>query len=397
MSLLAPVPAPAAPHAGSRLPRAPDGFPPALRGEVEAALSARFGGAVRAEPREVLSSRISPVRRVALSGPAGVPESVVVKHLAAPWYGDPGGGVPRDFLEEAAAYAFLDGLADRPFRERAALLAWLPGGALVLEDLGAGERTLPTPRIGDLLAVSFARLHAATAGRGAAHEAARRRMGIDIDGPDPRYDGVDAASRRFARGAEMLAEWCEALSVATAAEVREQLAVVEAAVLHPGPFAALVHDDLAAGRQCVVRGGRLLLLDWENAKQAHALRDLAKVLVGKFERSLDTGAMVRVCPEMDPSLVARYRRELARAGGPDVDDATWGEALSSAVLFGAVVQVGALLGLYPVTPVTGEVLPNLRDLLLRTGEVLHALPGREDLRRILLRLAGHAGGRWGIR
>ncbi|HEX2094721.1 MAG TPA: hypothetical protein VHG28_20120 [Longimicrobiaceae bacterium] len=384
MSAAAP---PAAATAGPAPRAAP--FPPGLRADLEAALAARFGGPVRAHPMEALSSRISHVWRVALSGPAGAPATVVVKHLAAPWYGAPAGEeVPRDFLEEAAAYAFLEELADPPFCDRALRLAWIPGGALVLEDLGPGDRTVPLGRVGDLLAVSFARLHAATAGRCAEHRAARLRMGIDPDGPDARYDGVDAAARRFARGTMALAGWCEALAVAPAAEVAALLEAVETAVLRPGPFHTLVHDDLASGRQCVVRCGRLLLLDWENAKYAHALRDLAKVLTGKFERYLETGEMFRACPEMEPALAARYRRELARAGGPDVDDAAWGEALGAAVLYNTVVQVGALVGLHAVSTVVGEVLPNLRGLLFRMGEVLHSLPGWEDPRRILLNLGG---------
>jgi len=361
--------------------------PSGLDGALEAALSARAGGPVRATAWEGLSARISPVWRVRLEGPAGTPASVVVKHLDPRWYGAPtGADVPREFLEEAAVYEFLEEGCPS-FRDRAARLAWLDGGALVLEDLGVGDRSLPPARAGDLLAATFARLHAATAGRGDFHRAARRAHGIDVDAPDLRYDGDVAAARRFARGAETLAGWCEALAVAPAEETAGLLAAVEATVTRPGPFHALIHDDLASARQCVVRDGRLLLLDWENAKHAHALRDLAKVLVGKFERSLETGEMIRVCPEMEPGLADLYRRELARAGGPDVDDAVWGEALGAALLYNTVVQVGALVGLYSVTAVTGQVLPNLRGIVLRMDEVLHGHPGWEDPRRILGQLA----------
>lgn len=364
-------------------------LPDEVRRDVEAALSAAHGGGVRARPLAWLSSRISPVWRVALDGPPGTPETVIVKHLAPPWYGRPvDAATPRDFQEEAAAYAFFEGLRERAFHDRARRLAWLPAGALVLEDLGASDRSLPPARVGDLLAVAFARLHAATAGRRAAHDEARRALGIDPTGADDRYDGVDAATRRFARGRDALAGWSEALGVASAADLVALLDAVEAAVLAPGPFHALVHDDVANARQCVVRGGRLLLIDWENAKHAHALRDVAKVLVGKFEQSLEAYEMIRVCPEMEPTLSHRYRRELARAGGPDVDDATWGRELCGAVLFNTVVQVGSLVGLHAVAPVAGQVLPNLRDIVFRMGEVLHGQAGWEDPRRILLLLAG---------
>jgi hypothetical protein len=56
----APAPAPARPSF-----EAPP-FPPDLRADLEAALSARFGGPVRARPQEPLSARISPVGRGSL-------------------------------------------------------------------------------------------------------------------------------------------------------------------------------------------------------------------------------------------------------------------------------------------------------------------------------------------
>jgi hypothetical protein len=364
-------------------------LPDDVRGDVEAVLAAAFGGAVRVTAYARLSARLSPVSRVALAGPPGTPATAVVKHLPPGAYGDPAGGrAPPEFLEEAAAYALFEGLARPPFAERARRLAWHPRGALVLEDLGESDRGLAAAPVGDLVAVTLARLHAATLGRAAALAEARRFVGAAPDAHRGRYEGDAAVSRRFARGAAALGGWCDALAVAPAARVAGLLAAVEAAVAAPGPFHALIHDDLASARQCVVRDGRLLLLDWENAKYGHALRDVAKVLVGKFERHLETGEMLRVSPGMEPGMAARYRRELARAGGPAVDDAAWSDAWAAAVLFSTTVQVGMLMGLYGATPVDGAVLPNLASAVWRMGEVLHGLPGHDEIRGILAALAG---------
>jgi hypothetical protein len=132
-----------------------------------------------------------------------------------------------------------------------------------------------------------------------------------------------------------------------------------------------------------MRDGRMHLLDFENARWAHGLRDLAKALVGKFERNLESHRMVLVCPGFDPSILRVYRRELAARGGPDVDDAAWGRAVADAMLFHTMVQLGAVLGLMAWTEVSGQVLPNLRALAHQASRVMEGYDGRPELRRVL--------------
>jgi hypothetical protein len=107
------------------------------------------------------------------------------------------------------------------------------------------------------------------------------------------------------------------------------------------------------------------------------------VLVGNFERNLESHRMVRVCPGFDPSVLRVYRRELAARGGPDVDDADWDRAVVDAMLFHTVVQLGTLLGLMTWTEVVDQVLPNLRALVHQASRVMEGYDGRPELRRIL--------------
>lgn len=365
-----------------------DVAPPALESRVledaRTVLDRRFGAGASVRTREVLADRLSViVRASAYPGGAGGPASIVLKHLPGCWYGAPAApGVRREFLEEAAAYEFLEEI-EGGFPDRPGLFGRHPAGLLVLEDLGRGDDARrPTGVVSAEVAGALARLHGGTFGHGAAYAAVRARLGLS-DAEDNRYESEAATLRRFQRGSETLAEWCALLGVASAGELTALVDPVCREVMRPGSFHVLIHDDLVNARQCVVRDGKTLLLDFENARWAHALRDVAKVLVGKFERHLKTRYMVLGCPGLDAALASMYRRELARAGGPEVDDAAWGAALCDAVLFHTVIQVGTLLELMTWTHVAGEVLPNLRALLRRSALLLDGLATRQGLRRVL--------------
>jgi hypothetical protein len=332
----------------------------------------------------LVSARVSVVARMRADAPARDPFGVVVKHVPAEVYG--AGRRDRwrsEFLEEAAAYSFLA----RPevgFRERPELLGFHRNGVLVLEDLGEGaDPVVPLSAVEPGLARSLARLHAATLGRGAAHREERRRFGLDPDAADRRHDGTTAAVRRRASGSALIGTWAAALAVPEAEGLEELLDPVVEAVESPGRWHALIHDDLANHRQCRTRGGRTLLLDFENARYGHALLDLGKLLVGKFERDLVEGDMFHALPGFGATLAGRYRVELAAAAGEDPGDRECEAALTDAVLYSVLVQVGSLVELTGRTQVRGGLLRNLAALLGRLEAVLDPSGPRAPLRRLL--------------
>lgn len=346
-------------------------------GEVLGTARAAPGAPPGCAGPDVLTVRVSVVARLR---PAGGSASVVVKHVPVVLYGAEHRDRWRpELLEEAAAYSFLSrpevGFVDRP-----ALLGFHRNGALVLEDLGSrADPVVPLVGVEPRLARVLARLHAATLGRGDAYRAERERLGIDVDAPDGRYDGTTATARRRAAGGELLGTWAAALGVAEPAAVEALLAPVVESVERPGPWHACIHDDIANHRQCPTRGERMLLLDFENARYAHALLDVAKVLVGKFERDLVAGDMVYVCPGFEASLADRYRRELAAAGGPETGDREWAAALADALVCSTLVQVGSLVELTQRTEVRGGLLANLAALLERLEHLLGAAADRPQL------------------
>jgi hypothetical protein len=362
--------------------------PGGLAADVGEVLAAAGGHPLAVTGREVLTARVSVVARMRVEHPGGGAGSVVVKHVPAENYGAAHrDGWRQEFLEEAAAHTFLS-RPDVGFTDRPALLGLHPNGALVLEDLGPEANPIvPLAEAEPRLALALARLHAATLGRGDAYRAQRARLRIDVDAPDGRYDGTTATAGRRAAGIDLLGTWATALGVADAPAVYALFEPVVGAVDAPGPWHACIHDDIANHRQCPTRGGRMLLLDFENARYAHALLDVAKVLVGKFERDLVAGDMVYACPGFEVSLAECYRRELAAAGGPAVGDGDWEAALADAVVYSVLVQIGMLVELVERTQVRGGLLANLATLFERLDTILGAADAaRPELRALLTEL-----------
>lgn len=358
--------------------------------DIEALLRAIHGkgGQPRVVGASVLSCRLSVVLRVAID-PCGTPapRSVVVKHLHPRWYGSPRHPeAPPEFGEEVAAYDFLSSL-DPGFKERPLQLDYHPNGLLLLEDVGPGDTApLPFPLVGPRVGILLARLHAATTGRLDGFHACRRRHDLSM-GPDLRSDGETAAHMWFEQGLTSLAEWCRWTGVADEAATRRWLEPVVEAMVAPSPLDVLIHDDLANGRQCVVRDGRMRLVDFENAKPGHPLRDVAKVMIGKFERDLETSRMIFMCPRFDHDLTRAYRAALAEGGGPSWSNDDWHAVVATAMVHATVVQVGRLRGLVERTCVSGDLLGNLRALLLRLEEVLENNPHQSEIRERLKALA----------
>lgn len=350
-------------------------------------LDRRFSGRARLEDCVMISGRLSPVYRVRLvSADSALPATLIVKRLGDPWFGDmERSDSPPEFREEVAAYLYLE--ANAPgFGRRPQLVGTAPEGLLVLEDLGTEDcRVYALAEVAPMVAGLLAELHAATWRRLAGLAAARAAVGLGAE-PDLRYDGEAAAETRFRHGAAMVADWAETLAVAPASRVASLTEALDRAIRQPR-FEALIHDDLANARQCVLRDGVLMLIDFEAAKPGHALRDLAKIMLGKFERDLETAHMVWVNPDFPPETVGTYRAALLRLGGPAFPDEEWEQALAAVMVHAALMQIGSLLMLIGGTLVAGDFLPNLRGLLARLEALLTGSTAQLELRSVLAGVA----------
>jgi hypothetical protein len=367
-----------------------ESLPRALREDIEELLSRRLGARCELATYQSLSRRVSWVARVYAAPRGEPPRTFIAKHVPPEAYGSSDTSAWRaEFLEEVAAYELFS-TVDPPFLERPERLGYDPHGLLLLEDLGTAlNHAQPAGDLSGPFATMFARLHAATLGKRRAYDEARARCGVRLDVPDARHDGPENRRTQFALGAKVLSEWCGLVGLASEQTVHALLAELQAGIEAPGPLQAVTHDDLAHGRQCALRDGLLRMFDFENARYGSALLDVAKLLVGKFERRGGPGGVIVLSwMGMGRELVLHYRRELERAGGPALEDATWNAALADAVAFTTVCQVGMLRYTIDRIAVQGALLPNLYTLLRRMEALLEDSAGRRELRRVLGLLAG---------
>lgn len=343
-------------------------------------------GAVDIVGRQVLASRSAIVARLALTGGTGAPRTVVVKHVFPNAWGDPARTAP-EFVEEQAAHRFLASTAsEEGLKPR--LLAWDPQGIIVLEDLGRD----PAPRMRTfdelvpMLARAFARLHGRTRGREGEYLRLRAGAGLPLPDVDVRRYGGPAQARRRVKGAAHLMELAGWRGGVDLGVLQKELETAIAAVEAPGPFAALIHDDVANARQTFDAGDELFLLDFEYARYAHALLDLCKPMLGKFEMEVNTGLYVWSCPGFSPALAATYREALREMHDVAFQDGVWSHGLAAALVASALALVGRLAELEPDRRLAGTVAENVSGVLYRLQSLLQANAPYPVIRAFIPRL-----------
>ena len=123
-----------------------------------------------------------------------------------------------------------------------------------------------------------------------------------------------------------------------------------------------------------MRGDELYLLDFEYARYAHALLDLCKPMLGKFEMEVETGLYVWSCPGFGPGLADAYRAALREMHGTTFDDDAWTPALAAALAASALALVGRLAELEPERRLAGTVAENVNGILYRLLQLLGDMP-----------------------
>ena len=318
-----------------------------------------------------VSSRAAVTSRLILRGSG--PPSVFVKHIASEIF--PAvklGDAHVEFAEELVAQRFLQSLQPcAPFR--ANLLAFDTQGIFLLDDLGeqghTGMRSFDY--IIKRLSRSLAILHLCTREKEIHYNRLRQQAGLGGQADDRRRYGGPAQFRRFEAGREILLRLAGLRNIDTVG-LDHELDRVLAFVKEPGPFLALIHDDLGNARQTFEKGDDLYLLDFEYARFGLCLIDLCKPMMGKFELNLDDGNYLWNDPHFPITFAEAYRVHLKEIGHLCFSDRQWYEGLSAALIFHALTLLGRLDHLEPDRRLVGTILQNVNGILFRLLELIPA-------------------------
>jgi hypothetical protein len=344
------------------------------------------GGRKAAGIQHLNAGRLVRVARLFLSGEDGsaAPRSLIAKYLDEA--DSPGRDCLREriyFQEELLNYHFLEGVRDR-FQHAPRLLG--EGVAcFYLEDLGQSKQRLPTAEaIMEVLSEALVSLHAATQGEQDSYTTLRAALGHPPTAADLRslHPGSDESS--FRTGSRVLLDWSSVLLPGGADTIGEMLEHSLLLLQEEQDEHAFVHNDLVSARQCVLRQGRLFLVDFEHARYAHRALDLAKVMMGKLEIT-PSGKLVHVHPSLPTAIADVYRarweaRQSRKAGG-----AAWRAQIAAALCLQAVAEIGQCVSRSDASFLLG-LAPTIASFLHRLDFHLKAIDGESPFRTALAQL-----------
>jgi hypothetical protein len=330
-----------------------------------------IGPGVRVRDRRLLANRVCQVTRLGLDGPAGTPDTVIVKHVPVSEFrpGEPSANPA--FVGETAAYLLLaQSVAVRQLTPE--MLGWDPSGILLLGDLGEVgnpvERTMSdlAPRI----ARALASLHGRTLDLEPQYSALLADVGWSTAMLEQRHYSPSSNARRAQSGRDTwLHLFKSGLSLADQARVGDELDEVRMHVEQYSGRKALIHDDLANARQTFEVGDETLLLDFESSYFALPLVDLAKPLLGKFEVNT-AGAYLWSCPMMPFDLTRQYRAIMASEYGLVYTEDEWSRNLAACLIYAALMMLGNLTLVGSQRPLVAPPAAYINAILTRLGELL---------------------------
>jgi hypothetical protein len=333
-------------------------------------MAGTFGPATQVVGYECLANRLSHVARLRLAGAGAVPSSVIVKHLKP---GDAEQGIRSAqnvyFAEELAAHRFLQRIdGERDIKPR--LLAADDRGVLLMEDLGSVNQASRRPFafLVPALAQTFARLHARSTGRQDVLAALRRDIGLPDVAEDMRHSGNPIQAKVAELGRDHLVNEARRLN-GVPEPLRAELDRAFAVFADAGAMNLFIHDDVAHSRQTFDVGSGVLILDFEHARYSHALLDICRLLLGKYEIEGTTGRSLWLNPSFPLELLHTYRRCLEDETGERVPDDAWKEMAASVMLLSVCGLIGYLILSLRERPLLATPRQNVNGLLFRLGEL----------------------------
>ncbi len=316
---------------------------------AERLLRRGFGGSLRIDGYDVLTDRRDVVARLRTAGAAEAPASAILKLFRGDnraafdaadnaEHGRPG----WRFASEWAGLELLDSFDYSDGRPRVAP-AFYGGdpqrGLLLIEDAGDGLSLADAllgddPKAAESALVAYVRalgrMHALTAGRAAEYDAIVDRLGR------PKERALWQA--RVRRDVERLPEACDELEFEWSPGMVDDVQLVTAAMLEPGPFETYTHGDPCPDNDRLVES-RMVFFDFERGGFRNAFLD------GVYPRfPFPTCWCVNRMPEwLLPPLETAYRLELMKAAPELGDDGVFEAAIVNAAAFWLISTTVQLL------------------------------------------------------
>lgn len=235
------------------------------------------------------------------------------------------------FKNEMMNYQFLTSLKG---------FSWYPivnkndGNLLILEDLGesAIDEFVDEKEAQESLMETFVTMHIAAWGKEKQYAnflSDRKTNNI--------FFNVNLIKYQFYEGVQWYLRQIH-FSGQNALQAKKEIATIEATIYNNETFNTFIHADYLSDRQSVVKNKRFYLLDFEWSYYGHALLDVTKLFVGKFELIKDTIFRNYFEPEKD--IINYYKKRWETLSGHSITAQKWNHNLDSTIIFNFLILIG---------------------------------------------------------
>lgn len=321
---------------------------------------------------ELIARRISCTSRLLLEKGDRIPGSAIVKHIPIEDY--PGQAWNLELQHESDLYQFLDSLHPT-FQRKAKYYGSSQKGYLILEDLGKSSFIWSQEKASKALAKSFAELHATTWGKEEDWKNFQQKTGWKKEHLENKENSKTFFLKCFGRGIQQILKDISPEETSRIKKMQQEAEQIFSTIQDGGKWTALVHHDLLNHRQCIPQGEDLYLIDFENMIFAHALLDLAKSIVGKFEYNLEVPReyqdyLFYMNPQFPQEIIQDYRYFLEFNHSLVFEEEEFQEEMETALLFSGIALFGEFLELEEKEQIYGTRQNNLNWIFTKTTQFL---------------------------
>lgn len=222
------------------------------------------------------------------------------------------------------------------------LLAFFPG-TLIIEDLGIDDFSFPDEVSAQSSVLNtLAKLHAVSSGKEGIFSELEEQNPISLKGyrilP---YQPYKHTFLNFREGLDYCKKQCSDSKLGNDRCKKEQEEIFDK-IKNPAIFHCLIHNDFISRRQSIVKEGQFFLLDFEHAEFSHALLDVFRLYIGKYEFNLKDACFFRKRSPYTLGIEEVYKKQFETSLKYRVEEEVWGRHISATVLFLALGIIGQL-------------------------------------------------------